>query len=476
MPEQNFTEDQKAIERRRKIADMLMSQSQAPLESMGTAGGAPIPISWTQGLEKLMKAYMGSKGAERADIESKTLEDNRRKALVEAIQQAPGTIQTQQRMIGSPSDIDIGTITQKALQPQQSGLLGMGEMIEKNIQPPVTTRRPDDLASQMAWIQNIGDINPPSVPIAQALLAREDAQKAAAINAEQNRIAKQENAQAQRDFLTNIAGLKIGSAEKIAADKNLSSEDIAKIKADVATTKDAPLDVEEVDMGLPKPASTEWGGITDRKTRATTQAKVVLNATKSLKEDEDKVSGLKDSAAKAREFMELNKRVSTGSALDKTGVGQWAGSFGADNARMQSITSEIAPHMRPEGSGASSDFDAKQFVKATQSVDKPKATNDMIGNATIARAEREAEYLDYRQQYNTQNRTLQDSARHWKEYVNANPIFNPNPTVKGAIELNPNRKDWKEWFSEKNKSENQPAGTQSPVNSPTVLPSGFKPL
>ena len=47
--------------RRRKIAEAMMQQGQAPIESMGMAGGAPVPISWTQVLGKLAQAYMGGK-------------------------------------------------------------------------------------------------------------------------------------------------------------------------------------------------------------------------------------------------------------------------------------------------------------------------------------------------------------------------------------------------------------------------------
>lgn len=61
--------------RRRKIAEAMMQQGQAPLESMGMAGGAPIPISWTQGLAKLAQAYVGGKQVEDVETADKALAD-----------------------------------------------------------------------------------------------------------------------------------------------------------------------------------------------------------------------------------------------------------------------------------------------------------------------------------------------------------------------------------------------------------------
>ena len=46
-----------AIARRRKIAEMMMAQSQAPLETNQMAGGYVVPVSWTQGLAKICLLY-----------------------------------------------------------------------------------------------------------------------------------------------------------------------------------------------------------------------------------------------------------------------------------------------------------------------------------------------------------------------------------------------------------------------------------
>ena len=61
--------------RRRKIAEAMMQQGQAPIESMGMAGGAPVPVSWTQVLGKLAQAYMGGRQVEGIETADKALAD-----------------------------------------------------------------------------------------------------------------------------------------------------------------------------------------------------------------------------------------------------------------------------------------------------------------------------------------------------------------------------------------------------------------
>lgn len=61
--------------RRRKIAEAMMQRGQTPLESMGMAGGAPIPISWTQGLSQLANAYVGGEQMRDTETADKVLAD-----------------------------------------------------------------------------------------------------------------------------------------------------------------------------------------------------------------------------------------------------------------------------------------------------------------------------------------------------------------------------------------------------------------
>lgn len=68
----SFTEQQPgvdpvAIERKRRLAEMLREQSQAPIQYQQNA-----PISWTQGLAKMLQAYGANKKEKEVDKESNT--------------------------------------------------------------------------------------------------------------------------------------------------------------------------------------------------------------------------------------------------------------------------------------------------------------------------------------------------------------------------------------------------------------------
>lgn len=49
--------DLEELQRRQKYADMLREQSLTPLDTGQTAGGRVVPVSWTQGLANMFKAY-----------------------------------------------------------------------------------------------------------------------------------------------------------------------------------------------------------------------------------------------------------------------------------------------------------------------------------------------------------------------------------------------------------------------------------
>ena len=80
--------DAKAIARRRKIAESMMAQSQAPLETNQMAGGYVVPVSWTQGLAKMAQAYLGNKTDEEADKSERGLADRYKKNVADELARA----------------------------------------------------------------------------------------------------------------------------------------------------------------------------------------------------------------------------------------------------------------------------------------------------------------------------------------------------------------------------------------------------
>ena len=117
---------------------------------------------------------------------------------------------------------------------------------------------------------------------------------------------------------------------------------------------------------------------------------------------------------------------------------------------MTKISNFIAPSLRVPGSGSSSDFDAKQFLKSTVTTANDYAVNRNIGLGYIKAKENQRDYLDFRREYLEARGTLEGAGRYWKNYLEANKIFK-EPTGKQAkdvanVQLNPNRMNWRDWF------------------------------
>jgi len=51
------------------------------------------------------------------------------------------------------------------------------------------------------------------------------------------------------------------------------------------------------------------------------------------------------------------------------------------------------------------------------------------------------------EEYFTQNQHLNGAEQKWKEYIEANPIFDPDPALEGQYALNKSRQGYKEYFS-----------------------------
>jgi hypothetical protein len=200
-------------------------------------------------------------------------------------------------------------------------------------------------------------------------------------------------------------------------------------------------------LGVPVPVVLPWANQSNPKDANKVKATEMSRGSKEIEKDVDAARKLEGTARDAARFIELNSKIPTGGLLDKTALTRWAQGMGAEYAEMESITARLAPAMREPGSGSTSDFDGKQFERATVGVDKPKQANENIAKAVVARAQQAQEYADFRQTYLEQNGTLQGAERHWKEYVNANPIFDTKKP--GEFTLNADRKSWSEHFKAK---------------------------
>jgi hypothetical protein len=209
-------------------------------------------------------------------------------------------------------------------------------------------------------------------------------------------------------------------------------------------------------LGAPIPKVLPWANQSNPKDANKVKAVEQSRGAKEIEKDIDAVRKEKDAAAMAARFIELNKTTKTGGLTDRMGITRGLQSLGPEYAEMEAITAKLAPAMRVEGSGSTSDFDGKQFERATVGVDKPAKSNENIAKGLMARAQQAEEYADFRQTYLEQNGTLQGADRFWKEYANKNPIF--DPSKPGTFELNRGRKPWVEHFKTQSPAGTKPAG------------------
>lgn len=83
-----YSVEQQALQRRRKMAEMLQAQSLQPLETNRMAGGYVVPVSPFEGMAKLAQAYVGKQGQKKADEAEKTMAANRQKAYADTLRSA----------------------------------------------------------------------------------------------------------------------------------------------------------------------------------------------------------------------------------------------------------------------------------------------------------------------------------------------------------------------------------------------------
>ena len=92
----SYGAEQRSIDRRRKLAEMLLQQSQTPIQGEPTpAGGYVVPTSWTHGLAKALQGGLAGYDMRQADESDKALTERytteRGNALASALAAGRGT-------------------------------------------------------------------------------------------------------------------------------------------------------------------------------------------------------------------------------------------------------------------------------------------------------------------------------------------------------------------------------------------------
>jgi hypothetical protein len=154
-------------------------------------------------------------------------------------------------------------------------------------------------------------------------------------------------------------------------------------------------------------------------------SKLEADAAKTLKLDSD-----------VNRFLAANKRAPTGRERS------FLPSFGEDYQTMESIQASMSPENRKEGTGAVSDFDAKQLIKMSLNIGNNYQSNQNIGLAIKAANQMARDKAKFLSDYFQANRHLDGAEAAWMQYATQNPIFDR----RNPERLNQNRKTYKQFF------------------------------
>ena len=98
-------------------------------------------------------------------------------------------------------------------------------------------------------------------------------------------------------------------------------------------------------------------------------------------------------------------------------------------------------------------------------------TNRNIGLGMIAAKQLEIDRREFYRDYLSQNGTLDGAQKHWKTYLNANPVFDKSQDPRAdisKIQLNPNRVGYQDFF----KQQSAPRSFTRDANGQLVLQPG----
>lgn len=198
----DFTAEQADIDRRRKYAEALRQQSMQPLETQ-TAGGWAIPISPTQGIAKLLSAYVGKKGETRATEDTKALATRKNQALVEALGGMPrARTETQPLPYANDDEGNAMPAAQRTVQPT----------MQDNAQ----------------WLGSLAKIGPDAVQMGTGVLGMQ--QKADLANATREQTAADRQAARQQQMA--LLEMRMQDARTTAQDRAQLQRELAQMRMD----------------------------------------------------------------------------------------------------------------------------------------------------------------------------------------------------------------------------------------------------
>lgn len=254
----------------------------------------------------------------------------------------------------------------------------------------------------------------------------------------------------------------IGPETSYADFKKMLKSPLVQIGADSTSTGETPEQQQALaeDLGVPLAPRAPWSNLSDPKEIDKAKMRSFESANKRWETISKEAKNSRNMINDIDRFLFLNETNYTGGGMMVPGVKSARKAFDDEFGEMQSISDKLTPQMRQGMPGAASDRDVAMFRGATVSTEQLPEANENIG---LGLKTAHQNYLDRSQFF----RAYIDANNHdlfaeqaWENYLNENPIFDPNAPA-GSYELNQNRKTWKEHF--------YPSGEQEAIADPLGL-------
>lgn len=142
-------------------------------------------------------------------------------------------------------------------------------------------------------------------------------------------------------------------------------------------------------------------------------------------------------------FLDVNTRAKTGPIFSVPLVGDWVQQGSPELSELSGIASTLQGEARPEGSGATSDFEQRLYRMGVPSPEKFGTTNQNLIASRRALIAEENDRVAFQEAYYRRNNSLVGAAEAWASYTRANPYA---LTSKEGISLNRRRQDWRSYF------------------------------
>lgn len=274
--------------------------------------------------------------------------------------------------------------------------------------------------------------------------------------------------------------------------------DDAAARAGKDTTPDDPEQKAELasQYGVPADVSSPWAGKSTRERMAGEQIEQ-RDATKKLSTYADDDSNAQAALRDLEKFQQINAVTHTGPELSRVAIGgihaglhgvgaeaggdegwsvnpfNWFAGFKPNIQEMNKIAANLtATAIPPKGFGRVTNKDIGIFQQGMVGVDKSKEANDSIAQALKIRLQNDLDRHEFMQNFYTVHGHLRGAAPAWNEYLDNNPIFDPNNKTQGhagIYTLNPARLKYTDYFRAKNE------GRFKSAEVPTSAPAGQLP-